>query len=41
MKSRLTKYTTVVFGLVLVAVGLNLIKTSGDQQGMKRELPNV
>ena len=41
MKSRITKYTTVVFGLVLVAVGLYLIKTSGDPQGMMRALPYV
>lgn len=41
MKSRTTKYTTVILGLVLVAIGLYPIKTIGDPQGMMRALPYV
>lgn len=41
MKSEITKYTTIVLGLGLLAIGLYLIKTSGDPQGAMRALPYV
>ena len=41
MKSKITKYTTIILGLLLLAIGLYLIKTIGDPQGIMRALPYI
>ncbi len=44
MKSKIAKYATIFFGLLLLAVGLYLLKTGGDPQGAQgimRALPYV
>ena len=41
MKSRITKYTTIILGVLLLAIGVYLIRISGDPQGVMRALPYV
>ena len=41
MKSKLAKYTTIILGLLLLTIGLYLIKTVGDPQGIMASLPYV
>ncbi len=41
MKSKTAKYTTIILELSLTAIGLYLIKTGGDPQGVMRALPYV
>ena len=41
MKSKLGKYTTIILGLLLLTIGLYLIKTVGDPQGIMASLPYV
>lgn len=41
MKSKLAKYTTIILGLLLLTIGLYLIKTVGDPQGIIASLPYV
>ena len=41
MKSKLSKYTTIILGLLLLTIGLYLIKTVGDPQGIMASLPYV
>ncbi len=41
MKSKLAKYTTITLGLLLLAISLYLIKTTGDPQGIMASLPYV
>ena len=41
MKSKITNHATIIIGLLLLAVGLYLIKTSNDPQGIMRTLPYV
>ena len=39
MKPKITKYITIILGLLLLAIGLFLIKTSADTQGVMSVLP--
>lgn len=41
MKSKIAKYTTIIFGFFLLAIGLYLIKTGRDSQGVMRALPYI
>lgn len=41
MKSKLAKYTTIILGLLLLTIGLYLIKTVGDPQGIMASMPYV
>ena len=41
MKSKIAKYTTIILGLLLLTIGLYLIKTVGDPQGIMASLPYV
>ncbi len=41
MKAKLTKYAAILLGLLLLAMGLFLIKTSIEAQGAMRALPYV
>lgn len=41
MKAKITRYATIIVGLLLLAVGLYLAKTNGDPQGVMRALPYV
>ena len=41
MKSKLAKYTTIILGLLLLTIGLYLIKTVGDPQGIMASFPYV
>lgn len=41
MKSKIAKYTTIILGLLLLAIGLYLIKTAQDPQGVMAALPYV
>lgn len=41
MKSWIKKYAAVIFGVLLLAIGLYLIKMSDDPQGIMRALPYV
>ena len=41
MKTKMTKYVTIILGLLLWAIGFYLLKTSNDPQGIIRALPYV
>ena len=41
MRSIITKYTTIMLGLLLLVTGVYLVKTNGDPQGIMRALPYV
>ena len=41
MKSWIKKYAAVIFGVLLLAIGLYLVKASDDPQGIMRALPYV
>lgn len=41
MKAKLMKYAAILLGLLLLAMGLFLIKTSIEAQGAMRALPYV
>ncbi len=41
MKVKIAKYTTIIFGFLLLAIGLYLIKTGRDSQGVMRALPYI
>ena len=41
MKTKMTKYVTIILGLLLWAIGFYLLKTGNDPQGIMRALPYV
>lgn len=41
MSSIITKWTTAILGLLLLVIGLYLIKTGNDPQGVMRTLPYI
>lgn len=41
MRDRMARYAPIIAGLLLLAAGLYLVRTSGDPQGMMRPLPFV
>lgn len=41
MKSKTANYITIIFGFLLLAIGLYLVKTGRDPQGVMRALPYI